>query len=218
MRDALTLIQISDTHLYDDPEKKLYGVNPVNGLQRVLHHAIQYKQPDSIFYTGDITHDGTAPAFQQFIAVNQPVACPIQVIAGNHDQADLMRQQLNKPPFTQQKSIITEHWHILLLHSQQPDAVAGLISSDELQWLDRQLAATQKSTLIFTHHHPINIGTAWLDRIGILNGDELMSTVVKHKHVKAIAFGHIHQAFDHKQQQIRILGCPSSCAQFKPGS
>ena len=40
----------------------------------------------------------------------------------------------------------------------------------------------------------------------------------RHPGLRAILWGHVHQASDRVRQGVRLLSTPSTCAQFLPGS
>jgi len=107
-------------------------------------------------------------------------------------------------------------WQLIMLNSQVQGDVYGEISTADLNWLRLWLNATTKPTLVGVHHHTMPIDSTWMDRIILKNHDELMDLLSAYDHVKAIAFGHIHQTFDSMHHHIRVLGTPSTCHQFKP--
>jgi Icc protein len=72
--------------------------------------------------------------------------------------------------------------------------------------------------LIFVHHHPLPIGCRWLDHIALDNGDELLERVRRHPQIRGVVWGHIHQAWEGRLRQARLLGTPSTCIQFAPGT
>ena len=57
---------------------------------------------------------------------------------------------------------------------------------------------------------------SWLDAIGLDNPEPFFDLLGKHSQVRAVVWGHIHQAFDQRYHGIRLLGVPSTCAQFAP--
>src|SRR5690625_5667737 len=54
------ILQISDFHLFDDPEKELLGVNTFSALEGVIAHIrAQEFSFDLVVASGDISQDGT---------------------------------------------------------------------------------------------------------------------------------------------------------------
>ncbi len=72
--------------------------------------------------------------------------------------------------------------------------------------------------LICLHHHPVSLDSRWLDQVALQNSRAFFSAVDRHPCVRGIVFGHVHQAHDSLRGDVRILGTPSTCAQFLPGS
>jgi 3',5'-cyclic AMP phosphodiesterase CpdA len=70
----------------------------------------------------------------------------------------------------------------------------GHLGGDQLAWLDGQLkAAPDRPTLVFVHHPPFATGIAFMDAIGLTDGDALAAVIGKHSHVGLIACGHVHR-------------------------
>lgn len=72
--------------------------------------------------------------------------------------------------------------------------------------------------MICLHHPPVDMGSAWLDTVGLRNGEEFLQRVQSLGRVRLAVFGHVHQPYDREHDGIRIIGTPSTCRQFLPGS
>ncbi len=72
--------------------------------------------------------------------------------------------------------------------------------------------------LVCLHHHPVPIGSDWLDQIGLANAADFFRIIDASREVRAIVWGHVHQAFDGLRRGVRLLATPSTCAQFLPHS
>src|SRR5690606_20318060 len=68
------------------------------------------------------------------------------------------------------------------------------------------------------HHHPLSMGSRWIDTIGLHNADELLAIVRRHNNVRCVLWGHVHQESDQIIDGVRYLSTPSTCVQFMPGS
>jgi Icc protein len=71
--------------------------------------------------------------------------------------------------------------------------------------------------LVVLHHQPIPVGSAWLDSIRLMNGPEMLEVVSRHRNVRGILWGHVHQAFDGMHAGVAMMSTPSTCFQFVPG-
>ena len=67
-------------------------------------------------------------------------------------------------------------------------------------------------------HHPVPMSSRWLDRVGLTNAAEFLHTLDAHRNVRAVVWGHVHQAYDGLRKGVRLLATPSTCAQFLPNA
>jgi Icc protein len=96
---------------------------------------------------------------------------------------------------------------------------SGQIALDELNRLDTTLAANRdQHALVCMHHHPLPMGSAWLDSINLHNSEEFLTIIQRHKNVRGIVWGHVHQESDREHNGVRMLSSPSTCSQFLPNS
>ena len=68
------------------------------------------------------------------------------------------------------------------------------------------------------HHHPLPMGSTWLDGVALRDAAEFWRAIDESPHVKAVICGHVHQATDRQRNNVRFMSTPSTCAQFLPGS
>lgn len=216
---ALEVVQISDLHLYADPDGCLLGVNTQESFLEILKLLkANHPCPDVLVVTGDISQDLSEESYRFFVDAMQGFDCPILCLAGNHDEFNLLEAQAAKGQISTTKKIEIDQWQILLAHSQVKGKVHGFIEPNEMQWLDNELAQSSANTLLFTHHHPVYSNTEWIDSIGIKNCEEFTKMLAKHSHLKACGFGHVHQELVIKQDHIDYYSVPSTCVQFKKNS
>ena len=57
-----------------------------------------------------------------------------------------------------------------------------------------------------------------MDAMSLTNADSLFAVLDTNANVKGIIWGHIHQTFEQQRDDCLLLGSPSTCLQFKPGS
>ncbi|MGC4028756.1 MAG: 3',5'-cyclic-AMP phosphodiesterase [Steroidobacteraceae bacterium] len=213
------LMQLTDTHLFGDPGRSLRGVATLPALRQTLAAArAGIEACHAILATGDLVQDdpaGYAHFRAEFGALGKPVLC----IPGNHDDVPAMRAALAQAPFDLSPVHDLGAWRLVQLDSSVPREVAGRIKPADLALLDDALAgAGARHVLVALHHHPIPMGSAWLDTIGLVNAAEFFAVLDRHGPVRAVLFGHVHQAFDGERRGVRLLGTPSTCSQFRPRS
>jgi len=212
------LIQITDTHILADPHETFDGVDSAATLRAVMEHIRAQESPDLLLLTGDLVHEPDAASYQRLNTLLHEAPAPVYAIPGNHDDPGLMRECLQKP-IRYERELEGDGWRILLLNSWLPGEHAGRLPPGELSWLDGQMeAGGETPTLVAVHHPPVNIGSPWMDAMGLYNADDLLAVLGRHAQVRGVVWGHIHQEFDAERDGLRLLGCPSTCVQFRPGS
>jgi len=72
--------------------------------------------------------------------------------------------------------------------------------------------------MVCLHHHPVAMQSRWLDSVGLANANEFWSVIDSHPQVRAVVWGHVHQAFEGARRGVRLISTPSTCAQFQPRS
>ncbi|GAA4357586.1 3',5'-cyclic-AMP phosphodiesterase [Kangiella marina] len=219
-RSEMKVLHLSDPHLFADGHSTLLGVNTNESLLAVIDDIKSRNiNPDLFVVTGDISQDYTPESYQKFVEYLAPFKKPVLSLAGNHDERPKLLQYLSQQPFLPAEQLITEHWQLLMLNSHVPGKVHGCVSDEELSWLESCLVDNQDlPTMVFTHHHPIPVGSHWLDQIGIDNGQELVDLLARHQQVKMCAFGHVHQSTDRTHKHTHYRSVPSTCVQFKKHS
>ena len=216
---VVRLTHFTDPHLYGSESGALRGVATLPALKAALARARAHDwPPDALLVTGDIVQDDPAgyPHFRRlFEALGVPVLC----IPGNHDEPQAMRRELAGPPFVLGGHVDLGRWRIVLLDSCLPGSASGLLAPAALGALDAALgSAGRRHCLVCLHHHPVPMASRWLDRVGLENAPEFLATVDRHPNVRAILWGHVHQAHDALRKGVRLLATPSTCAQFLPNS
>jgi Icc protein len=129
-----------------------------------------------------------------------------------------MSRQLREAPFQICGTRKIDTWQFVMLDSYDPGHVGGRLTPQELARLDAALASDESHAMVCLHHHPIAMNSRWLDGIGLANADEFWRIIDAHSHVKAVVWGHVHQAYDGSRGSVRLFATPSTCAQFLPAS
>jgi Icc protein len=107
----------------------------------------------------------------------------------------------------------------LLLDSVLPGKVEGRLAADQLDWLNRELAAHPgRPTWLFLHHQPLPIYIRWLDALGLQNQEEFLSILARHPQVEAVCYGHVHQVRRWRYRGVLFMSVPALAFQFSPVS
>ncbi|MEB3291698.1 MAG: 3',5'-cyclic-AMP phosphodiesterase [Synechococcales bacterium] len=217
---ALSIVQVTDTHLFANPTQTLVGISTLETLNVILQAIRGWQpQPDFLLLTGDLSQDGSPASYQQLGDLLGPLALPCYWLPGNHDHWVTMEQSLSTAPFIGDRAFVIKGWRFLLLNSQIPNEVPGLLTPETLAWLDQELQNSPELPTVIALHHPLfPLETDWLDRSCLQNPEDFFAVVDHYSQVKLVLFGHIHQVFQQQRHQVTYLGCPSTCVQFARGS
>jgi 3',5'-cyclic-AMP phosphodiesterase len=214
---SVRLTHFTDPHLYGDEHESLRGVATLPALQAALARARATDwPPDAVLVTGDLVQDDPA-GYAHFRRLFGELGRPVLCLPGNHDEPAAMKRELAAKPFMVGGHVDLGRWRIVLLDSCIPGSASGALSAQELERLDAALAsAGQRHCLVCLHHHPVAMGSRWLDHVGLNNAPEFLHTLDAHRNVRAVVWGHVHQAYDTLRKGVRLLATPSTCAQFLP--
>lgn len=217
--DTLRVIQLSDTHLYADPHGTLLGLNTLNSLKQCVALAREHHwPPDAVLATGDLVHDGSAEGYRRLRRILEGLEVPVYAIPGNHDSAQMPRA-LTGRNIVNERRLLGRAWQIVLLDSRIPDSEAGALADGQLQHLERCLATHPRHhALVCLHHPPVAIGSPWMDTMRLQNPEPFFRTLDRHRQVRAVLWGHVHQEFRDERNGVALIASPSTCIQFKPRS
>ncbi len=215
----LNILQLTDCHLYREPHRTLLGIDTQQSLDQVLEAVSRaLPRPDAVIATGDLVHDGSEAGYQRLAESLSRFDAPVGTLPGNHDDPDTMEQVLPRHRIQNGGTLELGNWSLVLLNSHQAGREGGFLESGELERLDQLLAESNGYVLVFVHHHPLPIGCRWLDRIGLANGEALLDRVRSHANLRGVVWGHVHQEWESRLEQAQLLGTPSTCIQFAPGT
>ena len=213
------LLQLTDLHLFAEPTGRLLGITTRSSFQAVMALALSGGQAaHALILTGDLVHDESPAGYRYLRQALDETGLPYYCIAGNHDRRDLMKKYLGSAAVDPLGIRRLNSWNLIFLDSLDPGRNSGHLGREQLDRLIDLLSDNKAPTLLFLHHHPMPIQSAWMDTMGAENGADLLGICERNPQVKAVVFGHIHQAFSDFRGGFRILGTPSTCIQFLPGS
>lgn len=219
--DSIKLLQITDTHLFEPSDGSLLSVNTLDSFQAVVEAIVAQKQPyDAVLSTGDISQDHSAMSYQRFEQGIAPLEKTCFWLPGNHDFKPSMTSVMPSEQIVQTEHVLLgEYWQMILLDSQVVGLPHGRLSDQQLALLEDKLKLhSDRHTLVLLHHHPLLVGSAWLDQHTLKDADDFWGVVGQHNNVKAVLCGHVHQDMNVMHQGVRVMATPSTCVQFKPNS
>ena len=215
---TLRIAQLTDTHLFADASQTMLGCQTNQTFQRAIAKLQTLTpQPDLLLLTGDLSQDDSEESYEYLHDTIAPLNIPTYWLPGNHDQnLEALFEILSESPCSPSKAIQQGGWQILLLGTMLPQQVQGRLAQEALDWLEEQLKSEPSlPTLVALHHHPVPIGSAWMDGIALENAEEFLAVCDRHPQIKLVLNGHIHQAFESDRQDVTFLGSPSTSVQFQ---
>ncbi|MBV9332587.1 MAG: metallophosphoesterase [Candidatus Eremiobacteraeota bacterium] len=219
---TIEFVQISDSHIgFHLP------ANPdVSGTLKMAVDAINAmpSQPAFVVHTGDITHLSTATQFDDARAILSQLRAPLIALPGEHDViGNDFKPYLTNFRIPHSTPGGWASWdasgvHYVVLLNVFNFEKLGLLGSDQLEWLRKDLAGIGRTTpiVVFTHVPLYALYPQWgwttedgakalallqpFDRVTVLNG-------------------HIHQIVTHQEGNIRFASADATAyPQPKPGS
>ncbi|HEY2620530.1 MAG TPA: phosphodiesterase [Acetobacteraceae bacterium] len=158
-------------------------------------------RPDAVVITGDLTECGLDAEYSNLNQLLRKLqSFPVFVIPGNHDRRGNLREALKhlpgvvSDPHYVQYAVDDFPVRLIMLDTLVPGAGHGELQAEQLEFLDRTLAAApDKPTILGMHHPPFACGIAHMDRINLRNTPEFAAIVAKHRQVDRIICGHHHR-------------------------
>jgi Icc protein len=218
---VVRLLQLTDTHLCQEAGEKLLGMDTDHSLQAVIDLALREQpQVDAVLGTGDMSNHGYLDAYQRLRGYFDRFDAPQFWLPGNHDDRACM-VEVDISGTLLSNDIRFGGWQLVMLDSQVPGEVGGYLGEEQLALLRQALALAAREnlhSLVCLHHHPLPIGCQWLDEQHVADADALFAVLAEFHSVRGVLWGHVHQEVDREWQGLRLLGSPSTCVQFAPGS
>lgn len=214
--DCLSIIQLTDSHLFASDDARLLGLDTHASLEAVIELVLA-EQPriDLVLATGDIAQDGTEASYRRFMSAVERLQAPCHWLPGNHDDGGLMKALGESAGFTVPWADLG-NWRMVMLDSAITGSVAGYLAPEQFVHLEQALADESRHVLVCLHHHPVPIGVIWMDPLGLRNARELFDRLDSSPAVRGVLWGHVHQAIDVQRGPLRLMATPSTCIQFAP--
>jgi Icc protein len=221
LAQSLQVLQLSDPHLLADRQARYRGVNPFEQLRHGLAAALAQldRPPDLLLISGDLCQDESLAGYGHLLDLLAPTGLPLALLPGNHDNPALIRQALGRAASLAPAMLWLGTWRLLLISSHQPGSPAGALEEGQLDWLQRQLAASNAPTWLAIHHPPVPIGSPSLDAIALQHPEPLLELLAASPSVQGVLFGHVHQHWQGElpgQPQVPLFACPSTLCAFPP--
>lgn len=240
----ITLIQISDCHLFKDKDKIGYaGIAPYHSLTRVLSavresltdisesnnqsadkETIGQEPKVIVLVTGDISGDNSPESYLHFTALMEQYIEPENidwfVLAGNHDNNPHFESYLGSRHLQSTNPISFSNWQIHGMDTRASGnmhTAAGEVKGDDLIALKQSLDASQHVNHLVALHHHVLPSKSWMDKHFLANAQHLELLINEYPQIKALIHGHIHSPLRQKigANSTPSYGSPSTCWQWQ---
>jgi len=212
-KDAVEFVQISDSHIgFHQPANPdvaatlEMAVDAINALPA---------QPAFVVHTGDITHLSTAQQFDDARAILSKLRAPLIALPGEHDVVgnDFNTYLANfKIPHSAAGGWAA--WdsngvHYVVLVNVFNFEKMGLLGTDQLDWLEKDLAGRSAATpvVVFTHVPLYALYPQW--GWTTEDGTKALALLRRFDNVTVLN-GHIHQIVTHQEGNIRFASADAT--------
>jgi Icc protein len=208
-------------HLHAATDSRMRGVRTHDTFVAAVEQSMRHPtwSPDLVVATGDIVQDESRAGYERFRDVMRRFGVPIICVPGNHDDPALMAEIFHRAPFSLCGEVRIGPWSIIAISTFLVGEDAGGLGKARLESLDSALREhSGQHVLVCMHHHPLPMGSRWLDGVALRDASEFLKVLDQHDNVRAVVCGHVHQQSHQIRNNVHFLSAPSTCAQFLPGS
>ena len=184
-------------------------------------------RPDVVVATGDLVHGGTVAEYERLHALLAPLAMPVYVIPGNHDDRASLRTVFSDHHYLPRDGpylhYIVEDYplRLMALDTVVPGEIGGALCAARLGWIEARLAeAPARPTFVLMHHPPFRTGIGWADRAdgaaGLGGADSFGDIVARHPEIERIVCGHLHRPIEARWRGTVASTAPATAHQLGP--
>jgi 3',5'-cyclic AMP phosphodiesterase CpdA len=213
------LLHLSDPHLMGGPDP-LYGVvdSEARLIQLFDDVIASGARPEAVIFTGDLADKGDPEAYCKLRAIVEPACKELgaEVIwaMGNHDnRANFRTGLLDEPAHDApvDKSYFINGLRVITMDTSVPGFHHGELSSDQLEWLTRQLDTPAPDGTVLALHHPPVPSVLDLSVLVELRDQASLESVVRNSDVRTILAGHLHYSTTASFAGIPVSVASASC-------
>ncbi len=208
------LAQLSDPHVNDEEDAPAGALARAVGAVGALDPA-----PGAVLVTGDLAEHGRAAEYERVRELLAPLAMPVHLLGGNHDDAEALRAVFpaGEPGGDYRYAASCGPLRLVVCDTTRPGRDDGHLPPDRLAWLESTLAEDAETpTLVAMHHLPLETGIAAMDALGIAAAERagLAEVVARHPQIRRIVTGHVHRPVVGELGGCPVVACPSTHAQI----
>lgn len=211
------IIQMTDLHIGEEDEYP-FGVNLRANLLSMLSD-VERMNPNLMVFTGDLCYKEPQAEIYTWIRHQiERTGIPYEIIGGNHDNVPMMTSCFLDEDMSNDEE---EYYfademagqHILYL-----DSAKGMLSDQQLSWIEVEVQRAKKhSLMVFIHHPPLHAGVPHMDnKYGLHNYPDLLRILSLHPSTVQVFCGHYHVDRSVAWKNVMVHITPSSFMQIFP--
>jgi len=217
----MIIAQLSDTHVCAEGAKAYERVATNDMLAAAVDHLnALVPRPQVVIATGDLCHSGAKEEYAALRSLFTPLAMPVFLIPGNHDDRSELVSAFPEHDYLPQDGgflhYVVEGYplRLIALDTVIPGEAGGRMCKDRLTWLAERLAeGGGRPTLVFMHHPPFLTGIGHMDEIGLEGAEEFGRIVLRHPEIERIVSGHLHRPIQMRWRGTLASTAPSTAHQ-----
>jgi 3',5'-cyclic AMP phosphodiesterase CpdA len=220
--NTVDFVQISDSHIgFHQAANPDVAATLQSAVTQINALAVQ---PAFVVHTGDITHLSSTQQFDDAKSILSQLKAPLIALPGEHDVVgNDFKPYLTNFKIPQSTSGGWASWdrdgvHYIVLLNVFNFEKMGLLGTDQLAWLAKDVQAVKPSTpvVVFTHVPLYALFEQW--GWTTEDGSKALALLKKFDNVTVLN-GHIHQIVTHSEGNIRFASAAATAyPQPKPGT
>jgi 3',5'-cyclic-AMP phosphodiesterase len=209
MEPLFSFVHMSDTHLHEGRPDFYESARAVIAQINALPFPIEF-----VLHTGDVGNDPIGEA--SYDAVRDALSAiqkPLRVIPGNHDNPEWLYRVVGSREGLPYYTFESNDVRFLCLNSTIPGQGDGMIGTEQLAWLETQLAEPSGMPMIVAlHHHPFSMTSDAMDQYILRDGEILHSALVRaRENLICVLFGHIHESVTFARDGVTYSSVAATC-------
>lgn len=212
----MLIAQISDCHIHtagDNPQARLDDLARTVASINALDPA-----PALVVHTGDIAQDASADDYAAAGAVLSRLSAPLYATVGNRDKRQPLRDafmrddMIGTDPEFMQYAVDVGGYRLVAADTLDQQSNLGDFCADRERSLRQMLASSDKPTLVFLHHPPIElegIPGQPLQFRDPLSAAALAACIAETQRLVGVIAGHVHRAKDVAFGNVRLTTVPA---------
>jgi 3',5'-cyclic-AMP phosphodiesterase len=180
--------------------------------------------PDAVLVSGDLTDRSDAASYERVRELLTPLAMPLHVLPGNHDDREALRTWFTDDPVPGAHSAPFRYAlrcgdvRLVVCDTTIPGRDDWRLDAGAIAWLERELAAEPAvPTIVAMHHAPLLTGIPAMDALGLPEADRtrLADVIAGFGCVRRVVAGHVHRACFGLLGGCGVFACPSTHLQVR---